>query len=224
MNPLPPTTRPLSPLRAELFSTDQLQTHAVDLASGHQIDAKRGPNRLLQRLGENEEILLEVYDLVTSVEAENRRVAPAGEWLLDNFYLIEQHIRASRLHLPSTYSQELPRLLNSPAAGFPRVYAIALELISHADGRVDAENISHFIRSYQTITPLTLGELWAVPIMLRLGLIENLRRVSEHIAQRRRDRNLASSWAARLQEVLDEPARALHVLAEINLSKNSQLA
>jgi cellobiose phosphorylase len=215
MNPLPPTTRPLSPLRAELFSTDQLQSHAVDLASGHQIDAKRGPNRLLQRLGENEEILLEVYDLVTSVEAENRRVAPAGEWLLDNFYLIEQHIRASRLHLPSTYSQELPRLLNSPAAGFPRVYAIALELISHADGRVDAENISHFIRSYQTITPLTLGELWAVPIMLRLGLIENLRRVSEHIAQRRRDRDLASGWAARLQEVLDEPARALHVLAEM---------
>ncbi len=117
MNPLPPTTRPLSPLRAELFSTDQLQSHAVDLASGHQIDAKRGPNRLLQRLGENEKILLEVYDLVTSVEAENRRVAPAGEWLLDNFYLIEQHIRASRLHLPSTYSQELPRLLNSPAGG-----------------------------------------------------------------------------------------------------------
>src|ERR1039457_5365786 len=73
------------------------------------------------------QVLIQAYDLVTGAEAEGRRVAPAGEWLLDNFYLIEQQIRLTRLHLPRTYSRELPRLLNGAAAGFPRVYDIALD-------------------------------------------------------------------------------------------------
>lgn len=204
------------PLRAELFSSEQLQRHAVALAGGHVINPKHGSNRLLQRLEDNERVLLEAYDLVAGGEAEGRRIAPASEWLLDNFYLIEQQIRLSRLHLPRNYSRELPRLLTGPAAGFPRVYDIALELISHADGRVDAESVSHFVRAYQSVTPLTLGELWAVPIMLRLGLIENMRRVSAHIAQRRRDRNLAISWADRLLAAAEEePSAVLSLLAEM---------
>jgi cellobiose phosphorylase len=199
-----------------LFSGEQLQRHAVALAAGHQLDPKRGPNRLLLRLADNEQMLIQAYDLVSGAEAEGRRVAPTSEWLLDNFYLIEQQIRLTRLHLPRTYSRELPRLLTGSAAGFPRVYDIALELISHVDGRVDAENVSHFVRAYQSVTPLTLGELWAVPIMLRLGLIENLRRVAAHIAQRRRDRNLATAWAGRLLAAAEEePAMVLTILAEM---------
>mgnify|MGYP000461382858 CR=1 FL=1 len=205
-----------APLRAELFSGEQLRRHAVAMAGQHQLDPKHGLNRLLLRLDDNEQALNQAYDLVTHAEAEGRRVAPAGEWLLDNFYLIEQQIRLTRLHLPRTYSRELPRLLNGTAAGFPRVYDIALELIAHADARVDAENVSDFVTAYQSVTPLTIGELWAVPIMLRLGLIENLRRVSVHIAQRRRDRNLANGWTGRLLAAAEkEPETVLHLLAEM---------
>ncbi len=204
------------PLRAELFSGEQLGRHAVAVAGQHQLDPKPGPNRLLLRLTDNEQVLIQAYDLVTRAQAEGWRIAPAGEWLLDNFYLIEQQIRLTRLHLPRTYSRELPRLRNGAAADFPRVYDIALELISHVDGRVDAENVSHFVTAYQSVTPLTLGELWAVPIMLRLGLIENLRRVSVHIATRWRDRNLANLWASRLLAALEnEPTTVLQVLAEM---------
>ncbi|MFN0127423.1 MAG: GH36-type glycosyl hydrolase domain-containing protein, partial [Verrucomicrobiales bacterium] len=202
-------------IRAELFSSEQLQAHAVGLAEIHRIDPQRGPNRLLPRLSDNERVLLLAYDLVTGAEADGRHVAPAGEWLLDNFYLIEQQIRAARLHLPRNYSRELPRLANGPAAGFPRVYALALEMIAHADGRVDAENVGKCVAAYQTVMPLTLGELWAVPIMLRLGLIENLRRVSEHIARRRQDRNLAGQWADLLLASVERPGVVLHVLAEM---------
>ena len=96
------------------------------------------------------------------------------------------------------------------------MYDIALELIAHVDARVDGENVSHFVAAYQSVTPLALGELWAVPIMLRLGLIENLRRVSVHIARRRRDRNLANLWAGRLLAAVEkESATVLHVLAEM---------
>jgi len=204
------------PLRAELFNREQLRRHAIALAGRHELAPESGPNRLLLRLTDNEQALNEAYDLVVRAQGEGRRIAPAGEWLLDNFYLVEQQIRLTRLHLPQTYSRELPRLLTGATAGFPRVYDIALELISHVDGRIDAENVSHFVAAYQSVTPLTLGELWAVPIMLRLGLIENLRRVSVHIARRWRDRNLANLWASRLLTAAEhEPVRVLHVLAEM---------
>ena len=90
------------PLRSELFNGEQLRRHAVVLAGQQQLDPKAGPNRVLLRLAENEQVLIHAYDLVTAAEAEGQRIAPAGEWLLDNFYLIEQQIRVTRLHLPRT--------------------------------------------------------------------------------------------------------------------------
>ena len=210
------------PLRAELFSVEQLRRHAVALAGRHRLDPQSGPNRLLLRLADNERTLIQAYDLMIGAEAEGRRGSPAGEWLLDNFYLVEEQIRLARLHFPRTYSRELPRLAHGAAAGFPRVYDIALELIAHADGRVDAENVSHFVAAYQSVKTLILGELWAVPIMLRLGLIENLRRVSAHIAGRRRDLILAKRWAARLLTATEEnSATVLRVLAEMAESEPS---
>jgi hypothetical protein len=209
-------------LRAELFSDEQLRRHAIALAGQHQLDPKPGPNRLLLRLAENERVLIQAYELVTSVEARGQRVTPAGEWLLDNFYLIEQQIRMTRVHLPRTYSRELPRLLDGATAGFPRAYDLALELIAHADGRLDAENVSRFVAAYQSVTPLMLGELWAVPIMLRLGLVENLRRVSVHIVRRRRDWDLANLWASRLLAAVNKkPETVLRVLAEMAQSDPS---
>ncbi len=81
----------------------------------------------------------------------------------------------------------MPRLLDGPSATLPRVYDLALETISHGDGRVDPESLGSFVAAYQTLADLTLGELWAIPIMLRLALIENLRRVGTRIATDRID-------------------------------------
>ncbi len=193
---------------------EQLQRHARTLAGQHRLDPQPGTNRLLARLTENEQVLLQTCDLVTAAEAQGLRVSPTGEWLLDNYYLIEQQIRMTRLHLPRTYSRELPRLSTGPTAGFPRVYDIALELIAHVDGRVNAENLGGFVAAYQTVSPLTLGELWAVPIMLRLALIENLRRVAADIALRRRHQDLANRWADRLLAAAEKgPKDVLQVLA-----------
>ncbi len=136
-------------------------------------------------------------------------MSPAGEWLLDNFYLIEEQIRTAKRHLPKGYSRELPRLVNGPSAGFPRVYDIALEIISHGDGRVDPENLSSFVAAYQTATVLKLGELWAIPIMLRLALIENLRRVAARIAADRSDRNRADYWADQMMEIAEKDPKSL---------------
>ena len=174
------------------------------------------PDRLLARLAENEAVLTETRDLLMEAVKTDRRITPAGEWLLDNFYLIEEQIRTARRHLPKGYSRELPRLRGGPSAGLPRVYDIALETISHSDGRVDPENLSSFVAAYQTVTVLKLGELWAIPIMLRLALIENLRRVAARIATDRLDRNQADHWADRMAEIAEkDPKNLILVVADM---------
>lgn len=197
------------PLRSELFSADQMEQHGKNLASSHTLTPQRARERLLTRLAENERILIEASQLLTAAVTANHQITPAGEWLLDNFYLIEEQIRTAKRHLPKGYSRELPRLAHGPSAGLPRVYDIALETIAHGDGRVDPESLRRFVASYQSVTALTLGELWAIPIMLRLALIENLRRVAARSAAGRIDRNLADSWADQMIEMAEKDPKSL---------------
>ncbi len=204
------------PLRAELFSADQMRQHGRVLATSHKLSPGVAPDRLLARLAENRGVLLGVRGLLTAAVKTNRRITPAGEWLLDNFYLIEEQIRLTEKHLPKAYSRELPRLLNGPSAGLPRVYDIALETISHGDGRVDPESLTSFVTAYQTVTTLNLGELWALPIMLRLALIENLRRVGARIAADRIGRNRADYWADEIADTAErDPKRLILVIADM---------
>jgi cyclic beta-1,2-glucan synthetase len=202
-------------LRSELFSIEQLKRHAAALAGQHRVDPRPGPDRLLPRLADNARVLLEAYDVVTAVATQGQPIVPAEAWLLDNFYLIEQQITQARRHLPRGYSRQLPRLADGPSAGFPRIYDLALELISHMDGRVDSDDTTQFITAYQTVEPLKLGELWAFPIMLQLALLENLRRVGVRIAQRREELDAAITWADRMLATAEsEPKRLIQLLAE----------
>src|SRR4029453_17353816 len=146
--------------------------------------------------------------LTASVSA-NHRISPAGEWLLDNLHLIEEQIGTAKRHSPRGYSRELPRLGHGPSTGLPRVYDIALETIAHGDGRVDADGLSRFVTAYQTVTTLNLGELWAIPIMLRLALFENLRGVGVRIAAGRVERDLANTWADDMMATAERDPKSL---------------
>lgn len=202
-------------LRSELLSISQLKRHAANLAGQHPIDPHPGPDRLLPRLADNARVLLAAYNVVTVATTPGQRIVPAESWLLDNFYLIEQQISLARRHLPRGYSRQLPRLAEGPSAGFPRIYDLALELISHMDGRVDSDNATHIVAAYQTVSPLKLGELWAFPIMLQLALLENLRRVGVRIARRREERDAAIAWADRMLATAEKaPKQLIQLLAE----------
>jgi len=202
-------------LRSELFSIEQLKRHAVILAGRHRIDPRPGPDKLLPRLADNERVLLMAYDVVTAAATPGQRIVSVEAWLLDNFYLIEQQISLARRHLPRGYSLNLPRLANGLSASFPRIYDLALELISHMDGRVDNDNATQFVAAYQTVEPLKLGELWAFPIMLRLALLENLRRIGWLIARRREELDAAITWADRMLATAErEPKQLIQLLAE----------
>ena len=205
------------PLRAELFSVGQLERHARTIAGWHEVSAGEGRGHwLLDRLADNEAALADAYVLITDAVRRGRQITPAAEWFLDNFYLIEEQIRTARKHLPPSYSRELPRLTNASTPGTPRVYHIALELISHAHGRVDDEALRAFVAAYQAIQPLRLGELWAIPIMLRLALIENLRRVVMQVTAGRREREQAATWVGMMIDAAAAtPERVVLILAEL---------
>jgi cyclic beta-1,2-glucan synthetase len=206
-------------LRAELFSAEQMACHGHKLAKLHELSTNSISDALLNRLGNNEALLARSCTTLNQVPLATRRATPAAEWLLDNFYLIEEQIRTARKHLPKGYSRELPRLKNGPSSGLPRVYDIALETISHGDGRVDSESLSRFVAAYQSVMPLTLGELWAIPIMLRLALIENLRGVASRVMANWDDRNLANEWADRISKTAEQDAKSV-VLSVADMARS----
>jgi cellobiose phosphorylase len=203
------------PLRAELFSALQMEQHGRILANAHHLSAARGRDLLLSRLAQNETVIIDACNLLTAAIRSERQIAPAAEWLLDNFYLIEEQIRTAKRHLPKNYSEQLPRLASGadPAAGgWPRVYDIALSTIAHGDGRIDPEGLASFVSAYQQVATLKLGELWAIPIMLRLALIENLRRVAARLACTHNHRNLAAYWSEKLADTVEKQPNHLILL------------
>ncbi|MCX7061679.1 MAG: cyclic beta 1-2 glucan synthetase [Gammaproteobacteria bacterium] len=204
------------PLRAPLLSSEQLVRHGQALAEAHRLGRHAAPEWLLRRLDANRSVLRHTRSLLTTAVEARARISPAGEWLLDNFHLVEEQIRTARQHLPRGYSRELPQLDGEPSHGLPRVYDLALSAIAHGDGRIDAETLTRFVAAYQTVTALTLGELWAIPIMLRLALIENLRRVAARITASRLHVDEAERWADRMMAVAEsDPKSLILVIADM---------
>ncbi len=200
------------PFRAELFSKEQMVGHAQYLATHHMLSNEYSPEVLLRELSENEDILFEINELLKKSVSEKKPISHAGEWLLDNYYITEEQIRIAKRYLPKGYSKGLPRLIG----GIPRVYVIATEIISHSDGRIDVASLHDFITEYQKGRELTLGELWAVPIMLRLALLENLGRVAIRIAVGRKDSALANDWAKRIIATVEKnPEDLVLIIADM---------
>jgi cyclic beta-1,2-glucan synthetase len=174
------------PIRAELFSVERLEQHAESLAAAQTVTETIGEGRpLLPRVLENGRVLLEYYQATAKAISREQAITPAAEWLVDNFYIVEEQLREIRDDLPPGFYRKLPKLSAGPLEGYPRVYGVAWAYVAHTDSRFDPEILRRFIAAYQRIQPLTIGELWAVAITLRVVLVENLRRVSERIVRSR---------------------------------------
>ena len=167
------------PLRSELYSADQMEQHGEILAESHKDTRARGDDRLLPRLAENELVMMQACKLSTQAVEAERRITPAGEWLLDNFYLIEEQIRTVRA--PSAQTATAGNCRDWRAAPRPASARLRYRAAKRSPTATAASMRTasiRFVAAYQRVTTLTLGELWAIPIMLRLALIENLRRVA----------------------------------------------
>ncbi|MFA4912258.1 MAG: glucoamylase family protein, partial [Burkholderiaceae bacterium] len=171
-----------APVREELFGAERLEQHAISLAHAQTV-TKRPPrvSSLRGRLDDNAAALLIVYRSEARALAQGGTVMPASEWLLDNYHLVEEQIREIREDLPPGYYKQLPKLASGPFAGYPRVFGIAWAFIAHTDSHIEPLALQRFLHAYQSVQRLTIGELWAVAITLRIVLIENLRRLADQI-------------------------------------------
>ncbi|MDF3019655.1 MAG: glycosyl transferase [Steroidobacteraceae bacterium] len=186
-------------LREEIFSTERLEQHAQTLAAAQGIARRPEFRRSLRaRLRNNEKVMLAAYRSIARAVDEGRSITPAAEWVLDNYHVVEEQIREIREDLPPGFYRQLPKLAEGPFAGFPRVFGIAWAYVAHTDSRFEPETLRRFVRAYQSVAPLTIGELWAVAITLRIVLVENLRRVAQRIVTSRAARQEADTIADRL--------------------------
>ncbi|HSS44200.1 MAG TPA: glucoamylase family protein, partial [Thermoanaerobaculia bacterium] len=187
---------PQPPIRGELYSTDRLEQFAESLAAEHEVlPGKRRGRPLLPRMAENGRILLRSYRSIANAIRGESTISPAAEWLVDNFHIVEEQLREIREDLPPGFYRELPKLATGPLQGYPRVYAIAWTFVEHTDSHFELEALRRFVRAYQRVKPLTIGELWAAAISLRLVLVENLRRLVESVDRRREARDRADALA-----------------------------
>jgi len=189
------------PIRFELFSTERLEQHAVSLAQAQKVSGQKQGQKLIPRVHDNAQVLLEAYQVVAKAVREQHAITPAAEWLLDNFHIIEEQVGDIQNDLPESYYLELPKLADGMLVGFPRVYGIVWALIAHTDSRFSAELLAHFIKAYQSVDPLTLGELWAIPITLRMLLLDNLRRLAVRVMSSQTGRKLADDFVDQAEQI-----------------------
>ncbi|HQO83182.1 MAG TPA: glucoamylase family protein [Synergistales bacterium] len=208
-NEIPPAVFVLHPKGNGLFGEDwdivtpldplRMQEHALYLAAEHQVVKK--PVRstgLLKRLERSRRWIQQGCLSLTEASRMDQSLSPIAEWLLDNEYILESNARDVLLNLPPRFYRQLPLLANEPDRGVPRIYGLVRELVIHSDLRVDRENIMEFIESYQLAETLSIGELWAVPQMLRAVIIEGIRQLAGRALTELHERETANFWVNRL--------------------------
>jgi len=210
------------PIRAELFSAERLEQHAQTLAAAQTVTKNPADeSALVPRVRENGRVLQEAHALIGDAARQQRAITPAAEWLLDNFHVVEDQLRDIREHLPAAYYRKLPKLAEGHLRGYPRVYGVAWAIVAHTDSRFDADWLARFVRAYQRVQPLTIGELWAVPISLRIVMVENLRRlavriVGSQMARQGADKfvdELPPEMGTRPSDLIEHAIRSLHSAA-----------
>ncbi|MEO7664043.1 MAG: glycosyl transferase, partial [Candidatus Limnocylindrales bacterium] len=210
------------PIVAELFSVERLEQHARTLAAAQEVtSAPRQGRAIGPRIADNGRVLLAAYRTLAGAIKEERAITPAAEWLVDNFHIVDEQLREIRDDLPADYYDELPKLANGHLEGFPRVVGLAWAYVAHTDSRFDPDALRRMVAAYQEVEPLTLGELWAVAISLRIVLVENLRRLADQLIRSRDARLRADEIANSLLGIgRDSPEGAA---ASLRRLKDQQL-
>ena len=199
----------------------QLRELALHLATSHNLTSR--PPRdasLLTRIERNRRWMYRTCRALDGSSRLEQAVPPSVEWLLDNEYILENNAVGIRRNLPRRYYRQLPALENETDRHLPRIYGLARELVSHTDLRLDQENILPFLSAYQGVVSLSIGELWAVPQMLRLALMEGIQQIAHRALTDVRERGIAGFWANRLIAVSRQaPHQIFSILAELARSQ-----
>lgn len=176
-----------------------LKNHAANISDYHErVKTTNSKRKIMKSLDNNHRNILKGYEYIDRDMRYKRDVVPAAEWLMDNFYLIEKEYKDIKHNLPDYCYKKLPAVTKGLFKGYSRIYHIAMEIVSHTDGKIDEKTIMSFIESYQKQTVLTNAELWALPNMLRIALLQNIGSVTNKIVTAQKEKSRADKIGDRL--------------------------
>lgn len=197
-------------IRGEILSAERLEQFAETLALEHGRSFRGGRGSPLNaRLADNDHTLRESYLAVSQAVRQSIEMPPAAEWLVDNYFVLEEQIREIRNDLPLSYYRKLPKLSSGSLKNHPRVYVLALAFTRHTDSFFNPNLLERFITAYQRHQVLDICELWAISIALRAALVENLRRAAVMMIEDRKARADADEMAAHLLALVEADPKAI---------------
>ena len=203
------------PIRSEIFGPQRFAQHGRSLGKTHRASrSTRRSANFFPRIKLNLIALREAHQYIGVLASTGYDISPAAEWLLDNFHLIEAQLTEIKAGLPRSFFLSLPKLLDEPLAGLPRVYGVAWAFVAHTDGAFDEDMLVEFLSAYQETRELKLSEMWALPTTLRVVLIENLRRLAERVATNKAAREAANLCFDKIDSYSPDTLNELLVLLD----------
>ena len=169
-------------IKGALLDTQQLEDYLRKIASGHVLQDKSNKYTYpIPRLKENFEFITEVYNLLNEHIKLKLPIHPAGEWILDNFYIIDETVKTVTKELTLKKYTNFLEIANGPYAGFARIYVLASEIVAYTDGKINGKNLEVLLKAYEDKKTLSMDEIWNINTFLRVALIENIREACEKI-------------------------------------------
>ncbi|WP_125154038.1 GH36-type glycosyl hydrolase domain-containing protein [Clostridium rectalis] len=159
--------------------------------------------KLLKSLDRSYKIIINGHDYINKESKAQKEILPAAEWLLDNLYIIQREYKEIKVSMPKNYYNNLPIIQSGAMKGYPRIYYIAKRLVYSTDGKINKENINVFIEEYQKNVILSSGELWALPIMIKIALIQNIGKITSKILYAQKEKNKGEDLADKLIKSMD---------------------
>ncbi|WP_446897778.1 GH36-type glycosyl hydrolase domain-containing protein [Clostridium sp. LBM24168] len=189
----------LEDINLEDENKEELKRHAHKISSvSSEVMVKSCRRKLIKNLNVFYNKIVESYNFLISEVDSSREVIPCARWLLDNLYLIQREYKDIKDNMPDEYYRSLPIINRGFMKGYPRIYYIAVEMLSRTYGNINEENIDTFINAYQENTILTSGELWAFPIMLRIALIQNISKIVVDMVYEQEEKDRAEILADKI--------------------------
>lgn len=204
------------------FNIKYLKESALNLSELHASTDSPAEIRPIKPILENsKQVLNDAYRVLSSLAKKNRDLSPAAEWLIDNFYIIQEQIVQLEIDFPREFQKELPVLKGGAHDGFPRVYELVMNFLTHTDNLVDDEILKHYVTSYQENVTLTQGEIWAIPVMIRLILVQKLAEKANRILGRKRTWRDVYDLIVNLdEEDIREPGQLIAIISKWIANQN----
>ena len=180
---------------------EQLKNHLEKIATNHNLVNKSQKNTYpIPYLEENFKIIEEVYNILNEHLKLGISIHPAGEWLLDNFYIIEETVKQIKTELPLKKYINFLGIGNGPYKGFARIYVLASEIVAYTDNKIEKNDLEIYLTSYQTKKNLSMEEIWNIGLFLNIAIIENIREICEKIYTSQMQKYKAENIVERLVE------------------------